>query len=198
MATEAPAKPRKATWRDWLPKGSPEPDRLYTRDEIIAMIARRHVAGTQPVTVGDLRYWESIGVLPHGVRQWRDGAARALFPDWYANLARRVRLLQRTGYSLDEIRPRIRAHFRLMFAHAGDDDGADDEFRNAAGRVRTAEEISLWPALVEELERLSRWRAQLTGSPTERVEVRVIGSDGTGTIYPLPIAPHDGETETPS
>ncbi len=192
---DAPPKPERETWRDWLPDEAPEPD-LFTRDEIIEMAARRQVAGTAPITAGDLRYWESIGILPHGTRQWRNDAARALYPSWYAGLARQVRLLQRMGYSLNEMRPRIRAHHRLVLGYGTDE--LDKEIVTTAGQVQSPEDVALWPDLVGELERLARWRAHLTGTPTERVEVRVIGVDGAGTIYPLPISSTDGDIETAS
>ncbi|MDP9358316.1 MAG: hypothetical protein M3R02_24120 [Chloroflexota bacterium] len=189
MPTTSPPATNQETWRDWMPDGAPDPDQLYTRDEIIEMVDRLHVTGTDPVSAGDLRYWESLGILPRPVRRWHEGAARALYPSWYAYLPRRVRILQRTGYSLDEIRPRIRTHARLLLGH-----GSNALEALADG----AEDVRLWPDLVSGLERIARWRAHLTGVETERVEVRVIGKDGRSTVYPLPISPSDEETVTQS
>ncbi len=188
------AKRTAPTWRNWLPEGTPEPDQLFTREEIVARATRRLVAGTQPIGVNDLRYWESIGILPRGVRRWRDGAPRALFPDWYGTLAREIRILQRSGYSLAEIKPRIRAQGRLILGH-GDSHLAPEEVINTYPNVLAPEHVALWPDLVTELERLARWRTSLTGVDTERVEVHVIGVDGRATLYPLLLTDHPEETK---
>jgi len=192
MATEAPTKPKRETWRDWMPDGSAEPERLFTRDEVVAMIEGRHVAGTSPVSAGDLRYWEGLGILPHPIRRWHDGAGRALYPSWHALFAQQVRLLQRSGYSLDEIKPRIRALARIRLGYGTAD--VDEAIQGNAPHPTAPEDIHLWRDLVEELERLARWRAHLTGTPTVRVEVHVIGADGRATRYQLPVAPSSDET----
>jgi hypothetical protein len=57
--------------------------------------------------------------------------------------------------------------------------------------ARGPEDIQLWPDLTTELERLARWRATLTGVPTDRVEVHVIGTDGHATKFPIPINSSD-------
>jgi DNA-binding transcriptional MerR regulator len=177
-------KPKPETWLDWMPEGSTEPEHLLTRDEVVDLLSKRHVAGTEPISAGDLRYWESIGVLPHPIRRWRDGAPRALYHPFAWLLAREVRMKQRAGFALDEIRPQIRALARNRLAYG-----------EKAPRLgpRTPEEIVLWPDLVNELERLARYREAVTSVPTERIEVLVVGTDGLATKYPLPIALPDEE-----
>lgn len=192
MPRAAPDKPKRETWRDWLPPGVPEPEQRFTREEVVEWLAKRHVAGMRPISAGDIAYWERIGVLPSGVRQWHEGSARALYPHWYWLLARQVRALQHAGFSLDEIRPRIRTHARLMLAHSED---LNSESPTSPSNVRSPEDIQLWPDLVAELERLARWRAALTGVATDRVEVHVVGADGWATKYPLPVGITDEATE---
>lgn len=187
MPTAEPTTTNQETWRDWLGPDEPEPDVLYSRDEIVAMAnaMRMH----KPVKPGDLRLWEQLGILPRGIRRGHKGAARNVYPDWTANLARQVRSLQHQGYSLEEIKPRVRTHARLVLGHGTTP--TDEEIRARHRHAQAPEDVALWPALVEELERLARWRAQLSGVETDRIEVRVIGADNRGTIYPLPIAAHN-------
>jgi len=98
------------TWRAWLPPGAPEPPlaELLTRADILDWLDRRRLA----VRENDLRFWEARGVLPRPWRKWRDGAARALYPAWYPVLVRELRRLQRDGYPLAEIGPRLREYLR--------------------------------------------------------------------------------------
>ena len=174
------------TWRDWLGPDEPEPDVLYSRDEIVAMANAMRMQ--KPVKPGDLRLWEQLGILPRGIRRGHQGAARNVYPGWAATLARQVRLLQHQGHSLEEIKPRVRTHARLTLGHGSTP--TDEEIRARHRHAQAPEDVALWPALVDELERLARWRAQLSGVETDRIEVRVIGADNRGTIYPLPIAVH--------
>jgi DNA-binding transcriptional MerR regulator len=92
-------RPKRTTWRDWLPPGAPEPARLLTRDEVVRWLGEAGVA----VTANDLRFWEQEGVLPHPVRQGHRGATRAVYPDWIVPLVERLRELQGQGKSLREI-----------------------------------------------------------------------------------------------
>lgn len=193
MVTTTPPKPKRETWKDWLGPDAPEPDELFTRQEIVEKaneVARP--PGVKPVKAGDLQLWEKIGILPHSIRRRRGDAQYALYPEWHAALARRVRQLQREGYSLDEIRPRIRAFARNLLWY----DQHPVEDRYPYRNVETPEEITMWPLLVEELERLSRYWSHLQGEDVDRVEVNVLGKSGRATKYPLPIASHDDEIET--
>ncbi len=100
-------KPAGETWRDWLPPNAPEPA-LLTREELLAELRAQ---GLDDVTERSLRYWENQGVLPRPVQQKRDGTFRAIYPRWYPRLVEQVRRLQRHGYSLQEIRLRLRRWF---------------------------------------------------------------------------------------
>lgn len=186
MAAAAPTKPKRETWRDWLPEVAPDPDELLTRDELIGRLRSWRVDATE----ADLRYWEYAGVLPRPVRRWHDGAVRALYPDWFPHLVRELRRLQRReGLTLEEIAPRLRVHARISLALSNNI--TDEEIRRSYGQARTPEDILPWPALVEELERLGRWWQALAGTPTDRIEVHVVGANGRATKYPLPISRTD-------
>lgn len=108
MATAAPARPKKATWVDWVKDGAPnpKPEDLITRDE---MIDRLHEAGV-PITTRELRYWEAEGALPRPVRRAHTGATRAVYPNWVLALVPRARALRHQGVPL----PEIGVHLRLM------------------------------------------------------------------------------------
>ncbi len=98
MTARAPTE--RETWADWIGPNDPddpEPS-LYTRAEIAEM-----ASGIDPVTPDDIRYWEYQGVLPRSIRRRYAGATRAVYPAWYAGLAREVRALQRQGHSLQDI-----------------------------------------------------------------------------------------------
>ncbi|MDP9362898.1 MAG: hypothetical protein M3Q10_01485 [Chloroflexota bacterium] len=177
MAANAPATLRRETWRDWRSADAPEPEQLYTRDELLELLARMGIDATE----SDLRYWEYGGVLPRAVRQWHDGAVRAVYPDDVAYWVKELRRLQRyEGLSLEEIAPRLRAHARLMSAH----DRGDTE--PAADLPQAPEGIRPWPALATELDRLARWWEHLAGVEADRVEVRVVGANGRATVYAHP------------
>jgi len=71
-------------FRTWLPPGSPEPelDDLITREELLEEIR----AVPMRMSESTLRLRESQGILPRPMRRWRDGATRALYPRWMAEL----------------------------------------------------------------------------------------------------------------
>ena|GEM_PF-2353794 len=177
----------KETWRDWVPD-APEPDRLFTRDEVIALAARD---GTK-VTVSDLRYWEALGITPRPIRRQHNGAVRALYPIWVVWLLREVRKFQREGDNLRHIKHQIRTIARLRYAHSQQDPEADGRWaRLAAAELsgRTPEPEGMIPELVTALKDQANRDASVTGVPTDRVEVHITRVDGTATRYPLPIAP---------
>lgn len=188
MPARAPTE--RETWKDWIGPDAPEPDDLYTRAEIVeranGLIRDHH----KPVKAGDLQLWEKLDILPRGIRRRHGGAQYSLYPAWHAYLARQVRQLQREGYSLDEIKPRVRAYARMTLEYGRT--SIDEEIgRN----VQSPEEIMLWPVLVEELERLGRWWAHLQGVEAERVEVHVVGTNGRATKYPLPLKAYPEQKE---
>ena len=186
--TETPPTTKRETWRDWM-GGDQEPDELFTRAEIVDQANALIGAHSKPVSASDLQLWEKLGVLPCAIRRRRGDAQYALYPRWQAYLIRNVRQLQREGYSLEEIKPRIRAYARMTLGYGRS--AIDDEIAADRPTAQAPEDITLWPVLVEELERLSRWWAHLQGVDVDRVEVHVFGTNGRATKYPLPIAPHD-------
>lgn len=190
MAAEAPTKPKRETWRDWLPAGSPDPapETLLTRDEVVETLERRRV----DASVRDLRFWEAEGVLPRPIRRSHKGAVRAVYPDWYPHLVRQVRRLQRWGMSLEQIKRRTRAYARYVLGVTDDPDNPiDAEIReHAMGlAIEGPEDVRLPETMVEELRRVARWHERLTGQPTDHVEVWVIDEEGAPTLYPWPISP---------
>lgn len=100
------------TWEAWQAPLAPEPH-LLTRAEMLALVERVVPKKTDE---NDLRYWEKIGVLPHPVRKWHNGATRALYPSWMVTLIFQLRLYQEIGYRLEELPSRLRvAAQRLSF-----------------------------------------------------------------------------------
>jgi DNA-binding transcriptional MerR regulator len=179
----------KETWRDWFPD-APEPDRLFTRDEVLEFAARD---GTK-VTTSNIRYWEALGIIPRPIRRWHGDAVHAVYPIWVANLLRQVRTFQREGYNLRQIKHHIRTLARLRYAYAQQDPEADDRHARLAAAELSGrpgpEPESMIPELITAIEHQANLDASSTGVPTDRVEVHVIRVDGTATRYPLPIAPY--------
>ncbi len=108
MATEAPTRPNKETWVDWVKDGAPDPspEDLITRDELIDHLREAGI----PITTRELRYWETEGALPRPVKRSHTGAIRAVYPRWVLRLVPRLRTLRHQGVPL----PEIGAHLRLM------------------------------------------------------------------------------------
>ncbi len=111
MPTEAPSKPKRQTWQDWMRDVAPdvpEPTKLLTREEFLAELNRIG----QDVDEGTLRFWENRGVLPRGVRRWDPAvrARRAYYPPWMLAMVLLLRALQRRGLSLQEVTTRLRSY----------------------------------------------------------------------------------------
>ncbi len=190
MTATTETKPKRETWRAWLPDGVPEPD-LVTRDELVAILASWRLN----VSVGDLRYWEHEGIIPKPIRQWHEGAVRALYPAWFKYVIRELRRLQRVeGLRLEQIQPQIRTYTRLLLAY--EKSPAGQELAKIHPRPMSPEELRIWPDLMTELEQLARWWTHLSGIAVDRVEVHVIGSTGRVTKYPIPLASESEEQET--
>ncbi len=181
------------TWEEWMrdwPPGKPPRylERLLTRDELIDTLTNADKAedltpqgGRVGMTVNELRYLESIGVLPRPVRRWHNGAVRAVYPGWVTFLVMWLRVLQGHGLSLKEIGPWLRKNAALIAR--GDFHESRTFSVPAAGGVE-----SVLPAnLRRELGRLARHHARLTGVATTRVEVRVVDAEGRETHYNLPL-----------
>lgn len=106
----ARSRDNRSTWRDCLPPDAPVPAELFTREQLLTQLKRWRVEATE----ADLRYWEYEGVLPRPVRQWHEGAVRALYPAWFVPLVQHLRALQRRGLTLDEIAARMPAQIYLL------------------------------------------------------------------------------------
>ena len=85
MTTASPEKaPPKETWLDWIPDGYPVPpeDEWIGRDDLLAQVRSRGLS-LSPRTLG---LWEASGIVPRPVRRWHNGATRALYPPWAAQM----------------------------------------------------------------------------------------------------------------
>ncbi len=114
----AAGKPKRETWEDWQDRGAPEPRRLLTQAELLALLAGYAVI-QPPVTKDDLRYWQGRRILPAPVRRWHDGATRALYPPWYATLVADLRLLTyNSAFRLAEMAAILRPAARQLSLQA--------------------------------------------------------------------------------
>ncbi|MDP9354398.1 MAG: hypothetical protein M3R02_03805 [Chloroflexota bacterium] len=108
MPGETPARRKRRTWRDWLPPGTPEPDTLLTRSELLD---RLHADGID-VSTHDLDNWQTAGIIPYGVRRRHEGATRTLYPEWMADQICYLRELQDEELPLPEISAILKVHAR--------------------------------------------------------------------------------------
>jgi DNA-binding transcriptional MerR regulator len=96
---EVAAKPKRITWRDWMPEGSPEPQTLLTRDEFLARLNAQNVN----VDESDLRYWEYSGILPRAIKKWHENANYVFYPRWMLQTVTLLRGLRDAGLPLRDI-----------------------------------------------------------------------------------------------
>ncbi len=200
MPTEATSKPRRQTWREWQSPDMPEPARLYTRDQTLGRIKRLGIKAK----LSDIRYWESLGVLPGPVRQWHEGAVRGLYPGWYIALVYFLRRLQSLKIDLDHagrILDDKKRHLpgMLSLAPAQYNLETDQGLREMCVALDTivsnyaaGNEWAPSQTLVRDLGRLTRYQEQL-GTPVERVEVRVIPADGRNPLIAYEFRPSKDE-----
>lgn len=159
------AKSRLETWRDWLPEGTPDPEELFTRDELLVEMR----ASGLEVSESDLRFWERVAVLPKPVRQGHKGATRAVYPWWYVPLVQRLRELQGEGERLESIRPLIRTRAQIAIS---DDTGSHPN------------QGTLTPgSLAEEIRRFAHAVESVTGVPQIRAELVLRSQDGAKRRY---------------
>ncbi len=99
------------TWEhpSWKAEGPPDPH-LVTRAELLTIVKRLGLDADER----DLRYWESLGLLPRPVRRRHGGATRALYPRWVAQLVFQLRYFQDQGLTLAELPDRMRAVSRRL------------------------------------------------------------------------------------
>lgn len=177
----------KETWRDWMPEGAPEPDQILTRDELVERLRYYNVdADTE-----SLRFWEREGILPRPIRQRRNGATRTTYPDWMIYLVRRIRQLQAEGFSLEQIRPRVRRSAEMLLggelglAHLSPEQYREAErlrdtmpfWQYAVGAEDVEWPSSLGPALRE----MARRVEAVTGVLSHHVNVVIVSDDGGET-----------------
>ena len=100
-------------WRQWLPEGVPEPSTI-TRAELLVEVQRWGVA----VSERELRYWESLGALPHPVRKFQNGATHATYPLWYDEIVTEAVVLRGQGLDWSAIGQRLRGTFADIASRA--------------------------------------------------------------------------------
>ncbi len=163
MPTEAAAKPKQETWLDWLSPDQLEPKPLLTREELVERVRALGVK----VSPGDIRYWETIGVLPRAVKRWHGDATRALYPEWMAALIVTIREMQHDDVPLDEIRDRLRATFYRSHEKQGDGTRLLSHVEQSA-LIYGHEDVQ--PALIG----LARRHEQSTGQVVSAVQVSLL------------------------
>jgi len=160
--------------------GTPEPTDLITRDEVIARLRRRGVK----VAARTLAHWESVGATPHPVRRWRDGAPRALYPDWVVDIAIQVpHFLRYEGLTLSEVGDALRGQLWPPDAVVLLPDGSRFGGTFFGGYPRILGKLTD-AALVSLAENYCR----ATGVPIRHIAIQVVDDRGTGieTRYPPP------------
>jgi len=187
--THVTAASTKQTWRDWMPEGTPEPKGLLSRDELVDRLRYYRIEADAT----DLRFWEQRGILPRPVRQRRDGAIRTTYPEWVISLVRRIRQLQAEGFSLEQIRPRIRRFAELMLLQKAEEDereiGVVTERRGPFWLYAIgAEDVDLPSDLGANLIEAAQRVAFMTGVPSRHVNVVIVSEDGGETRFTLPVS----------
>ncbi len=150
------------TWRDWLPPGAPEAAPLLTRGDLLLRLQDEGIAATER----DLRYWEREEILPRPIKQWHEGAVRALYPPWVTNLIRELRRLQAEGLSLAEIAPRLRDP-ETIFA-----------FRARPPLPPEEQEALRESGLAEALGKLARYYEERDDAQLYMIQIRLHGLHG--------------------
>ncbi len=220
MPTEAPAKPKRETWRDWMREAAPEvpePTALLTREEFLAELNRLGL----DVDEGTLRSWEYHGILPRIVRRWDPAirANRGYYPGWMIAVIFLLRELQRSGLSLQQIASRLRAHAGAIIrgAHTAEllrrEGASNPELMSPVPLddpgwqfpvVLRALRGPAWPAIVVQFALMEPVRlsladaaarfARITGAEVVHADVSLRDRDGTEVgLLSLPLAALDDE-----
>jgi len=203
MTTAAPPKPKpkRETWRSWMPANAPEPAELISREDFIARV---NALGAD-VSEGDLRFWEYHGVLPRAVKRWKDGANRVFYPRWMIGTVTQLRLLQRLGHPLREIGPRLRAHApkAVDATIAIEEANRDPTFFETSGLrgdrllQRAAARAVCGAVLQTGIRKLTATFESVMGQPVARTEVRFLDADGATLGAPTEPAADDGTDGDP-
>ena len=195
-----PPKPKKQTWRDWMPADAPEPEPLITREELIAEVQR---AG-ESVDIDDIRNWQRAHIIPYGIRRWHDGAMRTLYPRGMTEIITSLRALQRAGEPLAAIGPQLRVLARSVLHPGNATIGASAGTAVAAGGAatltgapRTAAATASVAVLPDDIiDRLVDWAGEHAAAfrtNIVRVDVSLIDENG----HPLTFRVAAGEDRGP-
>ncbi len=166
------SKSKRETWRDWLPPSAPLPEVLYTRDELVRELERLDLGPR--VTARDIAYWESEGIIPTAVRQWHNGAVRAIYPEWILWLIVELRTLQGEGYNLNQIALKLRSPLRVYLAdQMPHNDAVRADIQRTISRTQEApKESPITADLREALRKFTILYGALTGNLASHVEIR--------------------------
>lgn len=164
-----PTAAKRDTWSDWFPDAD-EKDQITLNDLLTQWIEPRLGEG-ENVSTDTIRYWQKIGVLPQPVKRWHEGATRALYPAPYAFLAIFTILdMQDTGYTLQQIRERLRRRFRSWTIRTDD----PHDWKQTA--MRMASEYT-----------------ETTGTPLSHVQIRFIVDEVEEDVFSYPVESNDTE-----
>lgn len=102
------------TWDAWVPQGwfAPGDEELITRDELLSRVGQ----SGRKVTTRSLQLWENLGLVPRPIRRWHEGAVRALYAPWVADVVERV-AYRRSGkgrWSVEATRADVRDNVKGM------------------------------------------------------------------------------------
>jgi len=179
-----PPKPKKQTWRDWMPEDAPEPAKLLTREELIAEVRR---VG-ESVDVDDIRNWQRARIIPYGIRRWHDGAMRTLYPIGMADLIIHLRALQRAGEPLATIGPQLRVIARTALPDGSANAGtATTTHREAVATVSIAD---IPDDLVHRLVTWAAAHARTFRTNVVRVDVSLIDENGHPLTFRVAAGEH--------
>ena len=185
-------KPQRITWRDWQPQGTPDPDELMTREEFVARLNDLAV----DVTKRDLVYWESLEVLPRGIRKRSNQITRVYYPRWLMASIELLRTLQSLGWSLEAIGPRLRgtAAEAIQVARETDDTPLRPS-RPGQPAVSTRGDVVLlnWAQTLAEDDRLAALSSRTRARAFETEITRLARHYGADVVRIAFLARHDGE-----
>jgi DNA-binding transcriptional MerR regulator len=97
------------TWLDWQPEGAPLPQ-LLSHDELLSLL---HSRGND-VSPYTLEHYRRNGILPRPVRRQHAGKVRPVYPIWFVPAIETLKELQGLGWTLDEIKPHLKAQARTV------------------------------------------------------------------------------------
>jgi DNA-binding transcriptional MerR regulator len=176
MPDEMPEVARRQTWIDWVPPEGREDalldaEPLLTRDELVAELNQ----GGDVVNARNLVHWQAVGAIPYPVTKRRQGAPRALYPQWMITTIHLLKSLQEQGYKLREIGPLLRGDtYHRFTSYPKTPRQQRDHDRRVAKRAL--------PPLMEELDprlrSLARVHEHLDGGRVTHAEIHLVDDQG--------------------